>query len=414
MRPAETIATLASYERRGAGTNAERRAAAGLAQELERDAAGRAREIRAEPFWCRPNWALAHAWHALLGLAGSLVAESQPRIGAALLAIALLSVVADAFTGRSIGRRLTPERASQNIISEPEARDDRVRLIITANYDAGRTGLVYRDRFRRPAAALARVTGRLAPGWLGWITIALVWLLVIAILRFDGHRSTSIGIAQLVPTVGLVVALALLLEAASAGFGPAANDNATGVAAAIALVGALGAAPSPRMAVELVLQGAGDGGAIGLRQYLRRRRKTRRAPNTVVVGIAACGAGTPHWWYSDGPLVPVGYFGPLRRLCQQIAKDEPDLKARTHRGRGTTPALPARLRRLPAITIGSLEQPGIAPRSHQADDTPAHVDGAAVDQIVEFGLTLTDAIDAFIASRQRGSGQEPRRPAAAG
>jgi hypothetical protein len=31
-----------------------------------------------EPFWCRPNWALAHAWHALLGLAGGLVAVSDP------------------------------------------------------------------------------------------------------------------------------------------------------------------------------------------------------------------------------------------------------------------------------------------------------------------------------------------------
>lgn len=409
MRPAETIATLASYDRRGAGTDAERRAAAGLAEELDRDRVHQDRDTRIEPFWCRPNWPLAHAWHALLGLAGSLVAESEPRVGAALLVVALLSLLADAATGVSLGRRLTPERASQNVISEPGAAGDRVRLIVTANYDAGRAGLAYRDRPRRAAATLAKFTGRIGPGWLGWLAIALVWLLAIAILRLEGQKSTVIGIAQLIPTVGLVLALALLLELASAGFGPAANDNASGIAAAIALARALDAAPPPRLAVELVLQGAGDGSALGLRHYLRARRKLRKASNTVVLGIAACGGGSPRWWYSDGPLVPVAYFKALRTLSLKIANEEPDLHAEAHRGRGTTPALPARMRRLPAIAIGSLEPPGVAPRSHQAGDTPDHVDATAVDEIVQFGLVLVDAIDAYVAGRQG-----TRRPAAAG
>lgn len=437
MRPAETIATLASHERRGAGTDAERRAAAGLAQALDRPAA----TTRLETFWCRPNWALAHAWHALLGVAGSLLAESQPRAGAALLALALLSLLADAATGVSLGRRLTPERASQNVVSEPdepsgssdgpsdepdelsdrrsehsepdasdrsgrpEGPGERVHLIVTANYDAGRTGLVFRDRPRRTAAAAARLTGRIGPGWQGWMAIALAWLLVLAILRLNGHRGTAIGVAQLVPTVGLVIALALLVDLATAEFGPSANDNATGVAAAIALVQALDAAPPRSLSVELVLQGAGDGGAIGLRRHLRRRRASRRAPNTVVLGIAACGGGTPRWWKSDGPLLPASYFGQLRRMCAQVAHGG---SFRPHRGRGTTPALPARLRRLPAIALGCLEEPGVAPRSHQLGDTPERVDLAAVDRLVEHGLLLVDAVDAFVAHRR---GPRPRAAA---
>jgi hypothetical protein len=412
MRPAETIATLASHEHRGAGTDSERRAANRLAANLNRDRVYDARNARLEPFWCRPNWALAHAWHVALGLAGSLVAESEPRVGAALLLVALLSLLADATLGFSLGRRLTPERASQNVVSEPDAPEDQVHLIITANYDAGRTGLVYRDPARRAAATLARLTGRISPGWQGWLAVALLWLVAIAILRLEGHKGTAIGIAQLIPTVGLVLALALLLELASAGFGPAANDNATGVAAAVALVGALDVAPPRRLAVDLVLQGAGDGDATGLRRHLYARRKARRAPNTVVLGIAACGAGAPRWWYSDGSLIPVGYFKQLRRLAAQVGGTEPGLQATAHRGRGTTPALPARLRRLPAITIGDLEPPGVAPRSHQAADTPDRVDHEAVDRLVEFGLLLVDSIDAFIATRDHARGTDrPRRAA---
>jgi Peptidase family M28 len=394
MRPAETIASLASFEGRGAGTDPERRAGRWLTTQLSSSR----RAAQSEPFWCRPNWALTHAWHSVVGLAGSLLAVSEPRVGGALVLIALLSLLADAASGVSLGRLLTPERASQNIVS---GRDDeqRVRLIITANYDVGRAGLVYGDRLRSTAAWLAGITGRIGPGWLGWLAIALVWLIMVAVLRLDGDKGTAIGVAQLPPTVGLVLALALLLEQATARFAPGANDDASGVAGAIALARALDVSPPRRLEVELVLQGAGDGGAIGLRRFLRARRGTRRASNTIVIGIAACGQGTPVWFRSDGTLVPVGYFRQLRRLAADVANQNAHLKARPHRGRGTAPALPARSRRLPAITIGALDERGVAPRSHQAVDIPDRVDTASVDRVVEFGLLLVDAIDAYIASR---------------
>jgi hypothetical protein len=399
MRPAETIASLASFEGRGSGTDAERRAAGWLTRQLSSYRG----DARSEPFWCRPNWALSHAWHAVVALAGSLLAVIEPRVGGALVLLALLSLLVDAATGTSLGRRLTPERASQNIVSG-RGGEERVRLIITANYDVGRAGLAYRDRLRSAAARLAKITGRLGPGWLGWLAIILLWLLVVAVLRVDGDKGTAIGVAQLPPTVGLVLALALLLEQGTARFGPGANDNASGVAAAVALARALSVSPPRRLAIELVLQGAGDNGAIGLRRFLRARRETYRAPDTIVIGIAACGQGDPCWLQSDGALVPVGYFKRLRTLAADVANENPHLNARPHRGRGMTPALPARSRRLPTIAIGALDRRGLVARSHQATDTPDQIDTGSVDRVVEFGLLLVDAIDAYLASRPASAG----------
>ena len=113
MRPLETTAGLAAFNERGAGTDAERRAARWLAGEL---VASRHR-VRIETFWCRPNWALAHAWHVALALAGSLLSVSHPTIGAILLGVALLATLADATVGISPGRRLSPEHASQNVLA---------------------------------------------------------------------------------------------------------------------------------------------------------------------------------------------------------------------------------------------------------------------------------------------------------
>jgi hypothetical protein len=401
MQALEIAAQLTRFQRRGPGTDAERRAATWLAGQLR----GGQRKATLQTFWCRPNWALAQAWHTLAAIVGSLLAVHHGFLGGAIILGALLCVAVDGLTGHSPGRRLTRERASQNVVSRAATppRDARVRLIVTANYDAGRTGLAYRDWLRGPAARLKRLTGPLSPGWIGWLITAIAWLLAVAVVRHGGTAGIPIGVLQLIPTAALVLALALLLELSGAPFGPAAGDNGTGAGVAIALVRALDTAPPPRLDVELVLQGAGEAGMVGLRRHLRSHRGERRSANTIVLGIAAAGGGRPHWWISDGSMVPVRYLARLRGLAVQAAQAGHTARtAQPHRGRGTSPALPARTRGLPALTIGCLDRRGLVPRSHQSGDVPAALDPAAPDALLQFALTLVDAIDVDLARTPSG------------
>lgn len=406
MRAHEIVARLEGFRGRGAGTDAERRAANWLAGELEHPA----RDVRVETFWCRPNWPLAHAWHVALAIAGSLISVADAPVGIALLLVALLSTAADALFGVSVGRRLTSERASQNVVARPRrdpgTRPRAIRLIVTANYDAGRTGLAYRDRARRMAARLRSATSAAGPGWLGWLCLAFIWLLVVAVLRLGGGQSTGVAVAQFIATAALVLVEAALLELGTADYGPAANDNGTGAAAAAALVRALDAAPPGHMDVELVLTGAGDGDGLGLRSHLRRRRPDRPLDrtNAAVLALAACGAGDVHWWTSDGAFFPLRYSKRFRQLCAQISEHA---DARPNRGRGATPALPARMAGIPAIALGCLDADGLVPRSHQRDDTATNVAPAALDLTVEFALILIDALDAFLAKTEAQSPAPP-------
>lgn len=389
MAAADTAAGLAAFEGRAAGTDAERRAAIWLKSELSKAR----RDAQTETFWCRPNWALASAWHCALAIAGSLLMVHHAELGGALTLAALISILLDALTGISPGRRLTREHASQNVFS-PAPADRRVHLIVTANYDAGRTGLVYKDALRALTARLKKLTGGLTPGWLGWFCIELLWLLGVAVIRHGGSTGTWIGIVQLVPTVVLVLQLAALLELAIASSGPAANDNASGAATAIALVRALDASPPRNLGVELVLQGAGDGAMTGLRRHLRGRRRELRRADTVVIGIGPCGAGAPCWWVSDGPLIPLRYMARLRNMAQKLSSRPASPAALPHRARGTSPAFPARTRFLPALTIGCVDRRDIAPRSHQQADVPDALDRSSMDALLQFGLALVDEIDA--------------------
>lgn len=425
MPAIEIAAQLASFEGRAAGTDAERRAARWLADQLTQSG----RPTQLDTFWCRPNWALAHAWHAALALAGSLVSVSAPRAGIVLLVIALLSTIADSLTGMSLGRRLTPERASQNVVAAAPApagptgatgatgatradppktktktktkTETKTRLILTANYDAGRAGFIYRDELRRMAASVHRLAGPLALGWLAWLDIAVIALLAVAAARAGGAHGAAISAIQLAPTVALVLTLALLLEQGTSGPSAAAGDNASGTAAALWLTRALDASPPQNLTVELVLQGAGDHDQLGLRRYLKERRAVRAA-DTVVLGINACGAGRPRWWTSDGRLLALRYARPLTDLCRRLATREPHLEARPYAGRGATPAYPARqARRLPATTIGCLDERGLIPRSHRPSDTGSQLDERALDATIQFALMFVDTLDAQLATLRR-------------
>ena len=72
-----TAAGLARFEDRGPCTDAERRAAAWLHDELR--AAGH--EAWVETHWVRPQWALSLALHATLGVVASLLALAAPAAG---------------------------------------------------------------------------------------------------------------------------------------------------------------------------------------------------------------------------------------------------------------------------------------------------------------------------------------------
>jgi hypothetical protein len=340
-RAADLTEQLSRLGPRPAGSDAERRAAAWTARQINADPR---RHAELETFWSRPNWAGAQAWHILLAVGGSLLASTAAKPGAAVVLVALIAMLADWVYAVSPGRLLTRERASQNVVSAG-GHERRVRLIITANLD---TATLDPDH-----------TGA-APGWLFWIVLATVWVLITAIVRIEGGRSDLLAVAQLIPTVALILSFTALLIAGR----PA--DNANGVAAALALVRLLDAAPPAHMAVDLVITGAGAGDGLGLRRYLRARRRSMNVTNTVVLGI---GAGTGAYYLtSDGPLLPQGAFGELRRLAQATAM----LSPRT--GRSCGPALPARLRGLPALTIGG-----------------------DPDAVVAAALELVDGIDAYLA-----------------
>jgi hypothetical protein len=340
---------------------------------------GRQAEIERVDAW--PHWPAAHAIHALLGIAGSVIAVYLSVLGASLVLAATLLTFLDA-SGVPTTRRLLGRRASQNVISWGD-RAAPGALLITAHCDVGRGGLWLTERWERRRAALGRLPRR-PIGDVEPLFWALVAVLVCCLLRLPGIEGTVLTAIQFVPTVVLIVAVALLIDIAFSPPAPGENDNASGVALALALAHRA-TDRLEHFGVHVVLTGAQTAVAQGMRTFVRRHRAALGADRTAVMNLDRVGAGRVRWTSREGPLLALRSQRQLRELCEDLAEDDEDARARPLVNRAPSDGYAAGAAGLPAITISCRDELNVAARG---------IDVESLQRVEAFCAELIARIDA--------------------
>lgn len=365
MPDTETLtAELTAIEGRCAGTDAERRAAVLLRERLE--AAGLPARLQA--IRIHPRLGLAHAGHAMLAVAGSVVAVGSPTIGAALVLVATVLTFLDALGVLHLLRRPLGTRASQNVeaIEQP---DKPGVLVIAAGYDSP-----------RESGALALATRILRDPYLAMV-VAMIVLLACCALRVAGVETTAVTAVQFVPTALLILLTPAWVdvELSSAGPDPAgAAAAATAVRAGRRLTGQL-----EHFAVWVVLTGANQPSALGMRAWLRAHRSELDRRRTAIVAIGPMGDGPVHHSRREGAVIGLRSHTDLVRLSRQVAEDAGDTQAgQSYVARESTNAARAMARRLPAITVST------------AGTTAAGAD--AIERLSAFTCELAERLDAEV------------------
>jgi hypothetical protein len=401
----ELIRVLCSFEGRGPGTDAERRAANMLAGRLRR----LGRRVEIEPTFVHPQYAVVHLVHAALAIAGSVLATMQPAAGFALVLAAATSTYLDLNTRLYLVRRLLFRRASQNVVSPGSTPDAPVRLILSAHYDAARTGWVFGRRMRSHKDSASESDGgsngsskeaergrRSAPGpfriffWAG-----LVPLLPLLGLRMAGVEGAWLGALQSVPTILLIVAAFLLIDIALSDTVPGAYDNASGVAAVLSAAEQLAAEPAANLDLWVVLPGSEESMCEGMRSFVRRHRKELDPERTYFVNVDSVSHGTLNYEVSEGPVVGLPLDSELVGLCEALAGsgEGNGLSAEPLRYSLLDDALPPRIAGFKAITIRATDGGEPAPWYHTQHDTPERVDEPALTRAAEFVVALARLLD---------------------
>jgi hypothetical protein len=396
----EIIRGLCSFEGRLTGTDAERRAANWLAGRLR--AQGRRAEV--EPTYVHPEIGLILAAHCALGFAGSLLAIAEPVAGFAIVLLAAASLYLDLNTRFYLLRRLFFRRASQNVFSPSKPPDPPARVILCAHYDAARTGYIFNERSRRREA-------RIPPDWrlalapprvLFWSLLALLPILG---ARMAGLDEPWLNLVQLPPTLGLLVALFLLVDIQLSAVVPGANDGASGVAVALSLAQRLDAEPPKHLDVNVLLTGGEECLMEGMRSFVRAHRDELERDSTYFLVLEMLGTGPNlHYLAGEGLAVTYRHSPRLAELSEAIStasrEGDGDLEATPVILASATDALPPTLAGYPAITLRRLAENGLPSLEHHtASDTPEGIDPAALEQSERFVLELLRQLDRDVGRR---------------
>ena len=378
------IDALVDVGPRAPGSDAERRAAAHLKRRL--DGFGRQAELESFEVW--PGWPLGYAILAALAVLGSVLSVSLPALGVALALLATLLTFLDAGVLLPTARRLLGRRASQNVVSWGD-RDKPGLHVHDAHYDAGRGGIAHGQNAQARRAAfgdlIRRPIGPLEPFF--WAQLAV---LVCCVLRLAGLGGFLFTLIQFIPTVLLIVAVALLLDIALAPIRAGENENASGAALAVRLAERFGGGGLDHFDVHVLLTGGQKALAAGSRAFLKRHKPDLPRERTVVLNIDAVGSGTVRYTSREGPLLAVKSHPQLVALCQAIAEDDEDedaFGARPLVNRSPSDGYAARSAGLAAITIGC---------RGRLDYVPDRVDPEAIERAEGFCAELIRRLDAEV------------------
>jgi hypothetical protein len=394
----ELIEELCSFEGRWPGTDAERRAAGRLAERLR----GARRKVAIEPTYVHPEGWLVIAAHVGLAIGGSLLALVSAPAGFVAVLLAATSLYLDLNTRVYLIRRLFFRRASQNVVSPGRKPEAPARLILSAHYDAAKTGYLFGSRAVR---LLGRLPGRFALV-LGPLRV-IFWLGVVPLLAISGARlagldSGALAVLQLLCTALLLVALLFLIDISLSQVVPGACDNASGVAAALSVAEELDRDPPANLDLWVVLTGAEECLAEGMRSFARAHRGEMDLASTFVVNLDSVSFGRPGYQLSEGAIVSSPMDARLVELCDAIASADGETGAVPFRHSFVTDAIAAHVAGFRAITIEGRENGAIVPPYHHTHaDSPENLDEDALTRAVDFTIQLARQLDRDVARTSR-------------
>jgi hypothetical protein len=369
------VEALAAIERRSASPG-ERKSAEWVAGRLREIGA---EDVRLEPFRYQHTFAHAQALHFAVGALAA-------RRGSRGLAAAALASFELEYSGRSQWvRRLLPAAEGTNVVARLPARGDRQgTLVLVAHHDAAHTGLMWDPRLLAAGDRAAARSGRRA-------SLALVPEAALLLATLGGPRRRA---GRAVASAALAAAAVLMLDQARSRTVPGANDNASGVAALLALVARLMTERPDGVEVIALVAGCEESGMGGMAAWLRDGGAALDSARTLVLGLDTVGSGEPIVLESEGGLWPVRYREEDVALAERAAAADGVRLRRWRLGGWTDPVL-ARLAGLRAISLLSVRDGGF-PNYHLPSDTPERVDYDCAETCLRAALAIARAVESSV------------------
>jgi Peptidase family M28 len=385
----QEIAKLTGFKQRIAGTSDESAAATYLANRLGE----LGREAQLEAFKVRPNAAAVYALHAVLAIIASLLSVTSPLAAFVLALVVTASIVADLGGATPSLRSMTSLRQSHNVLSR-ETSSKPGTLVIVSRYDTGKTGALF-SKHATELIGTGRQLMRQRVGALRLLVAAILCICACAAIRLFLGASLALSAVQFVSTVVLILGVALAADYAFSEPTPGANNNASGVAEALALAQRY-ANSLAHFDLWVLLTGADEGLVGGTKSFLKSHKRELNPENTVFLDIGPTGIGSVRYTAREGPLLSLNYHPQLLAICEAVAQTATTTTyAHSHGLRLNTwsPGYLARTKGYAAASVSCRDELNRIPYSHRIDDTLDKLHTQSLNQAHSFLAQLVETID---------------------
>jgi hypothetical protein len=171
------------------------------------------------------------------------------------------------------------------------------------------------------------------------------------------------------------------------GYTPGANDNLSGVSAAVAAASNLWRHMPSDAEVRLVVTTAEEAGMLGAQHYLRVHEDELAVRDTFVLNFDTVGNANVQFVTKSGGFTPVTYDGPLVDAAEALARDNAnfsEVRAGEHHV-GDFDSIWFQRAGIQSLTIASYDDEGMMPAIHTAQDTAALVSMEKTALAAKFG-----------------------------
>lgn len=358
-------------------TAAERRAADYVSLELEQFAD----EVAVESFGGLTTFVWMYLTLFLLALIANATFFGNPKL-AFVASLAVIVFLNQEVNAKGFFYEFFPKRESQNVIGVIEAAGQpKRRVIITANLDTGKDGVLFRPAMRKNFRT-----------FLSLAVSALILQVTFSLLAlFVGPQAYILVTMRALGLIELATVIALLLHRYTGQYAPGANDNASGVAAMLEIGRQLAANRLPDTEVWLVATGGGRSTQSGIIAFLRRHWSEVRGD--WFIALNHVGAGRLAFTLGEGLLKLYAVDPELIERARAIADANPDWELGEVLNRvEATDLVPLLAMGLRAISLRGEGPDGFGVAACSAADLPDVIEGEVLERAIAFTLELASAI----------------------
>ena len=282
--------------------------------------------------------------------------------------------------------KLMARATSRNVTGEILSKDGRVGLVITAHYDSSRAALSFHPGLVSGFRATMSLMICCVFASLGLLIANLaVWIV-------SGSASLWVWIAGIAASAYLLVPLFIMIHREAAmRHTPGANDNASGVAAMLALVDKMSEPESLVQGVMFIATGAEEAGTVGMIEFLKKHGE--RVRDAFIVNIDNIGSGWLCYIDREGMLSARRSDEVLLWLAGKVVKKKRLPLARCPYRLLSTDATPALARGYRAMSVMAFDDRGMLPNWHWETDTVENVDMANIENARAFVWNLARRMD---------------------